>query len=63
MSEDLDKERLNEMKWLKAIEGRREKPCPSKKAHKRHIWNGSPPMADGWYCFGLGQSMEPRRKK
>lgn len=54
---------LNEAKWLKAIEGRREKPCPSKKKHGRHIWTGSAPMADGWYCYGLAQALEDRRRK
>lgn len=52
MTEDLDKELQREINWQKAIVGRRNKQCPSKKSHKRHTWNGREPMVEGWYCYG-----------
>lgn len=55
MSEDMAKERAREANWLNAIEGRREKQCPSKKYHNRHTWNGREPMVEGWYCLGKGE--------
>lgn len=56
MTEDLDKELQREINWQKAIIGRRNKQCPSKKSHKRHTWNGREPMVEGWYCYGLESS-------